>query len=323
MITKKYYKLVRVSYSDSEYFRVTNISNEAGEFSIKNYSSGTMEYSLDGITWNSYDLSTKPTVQVNPSSNIYLRGTGFTNTISNDPVIDFNKNYTIGGNFMSLSNYATMDSVSIINSSNYILYAFNNQTNLVSAGDMNFGIITRIETSGCYNMFQGCTSLTTAPDMSSVTSIEGCRNMFKGCTSLTTAPDLSNVTLIEYQSCDSMFQGCTSLTTVPDLSSLTTVYSSGCNNMFRGCTSLTTAPDLSSLTSVYSSSCSNMFNGCTNLSSVTAPNIDTWNTSNFSNWLLSAGTQATGTKTFYKPTNLTIPTDNNSGVPSGWTVENY
>ena len=64
----------------------------------------------------------------------------------------------------------------------------------------------------CYsNMFQGCTSLTTAPELPATTLTSSCySNMFRGCTSLTTAPELLATTLTS--GCyDNMFYGCTSL----------------------------------------------------------------------------------------------------------------
>ena len=64
----------------------------------------------------------------------------------------------------------------------------------------------------CYcEMFSGCTSLTTAPELPAETLAAECYfGMFYGCTSLTTAPELKATTLAEH--CyDSMFSECTSL----------------------------------------------------------------------------------------------------------------
>jgi len=63
-------------------------------------------------------------------------------------------------------------------------------------------------------MFQGCTSLTTAPTLPATTLAEGCYDsMFSGCTSLVTAPTLPATTLVE--SCYSgMFNGCSNLNSI-------------------------------------------------------------------------------------------------------------
>ena len=65
----------------------------------------------------------------------------------------------------------------------------------------------------CYdNMFNGCTSLTQAPELPATTLARSCYSMmFYNCSSLTQAPELPATTLANY--CyDNMFNGCTSLT---------------------------------------------------------------------------------------------------------------
>lgn len=89
--------------------------------------------------------------------------------------------------------------------------------------------------------------------------------------------------------------------------------------MFNGCTSLIKGIDLSNITSIGNRGCSYMYYGCSSLTKATAPNVSTWNTSNMYNWL--ANTAATGV--VRKPAGLDIPTNNASGVPSGWTTEDY
>lgn len=61
------------------------------------------------------------------------------------------------------------------------------------------------------NMFNGCTSLITAPVLPATELADGCYSgMFYGCGSLTVAPELPATTLAE--NCySSMFSGCTSL----------------------------------------------------------------------------------------------------------------
>jgi hypothetical protein len=69
--------------------------------------------------------------------------------------------------------------------------------------------------SYCYQgMFDGCTSLTTAPALPAETLAEGCYyGMFHGCTSLTTAPALPAKWLAE-RCYNGMFLGCTKLSAV-------------------------------------------------------------------------------------------------------------
>lgn len=56
-----------------------------------------------------------------------------------------------------------------------------------------------------------------------------------------------------------------------------------------------------------------------NLKEVYAPNVSTWDTSKTSGWLGNTGP----TGVVYKPSTLTIPTDSESGIPSGWTTQDY
>ena len=60
-------------------------------------------------------------------------------------------------------------------------------------------------------MFNGCTGLTTAPELPATTLAEFCYfSMFNGCTGLTTAPDLPATNLAQYCYYH-MFYGCTQL----------------------------------------------------------------------------------------------------------------
>ena len=65
-----------------------------------------------------------------------------------------------------------------------------------------------------YNMFDGCTSLTQAPELPATTLANKCyQAMFGMCKSLTTAPELPATTLAD--NCYfSMFYGCTSLSSI-------------------------------------------------------------------------------------------------------------
>ena len=100
-----------------------------------------------------------------------------------------------------------------------------NGTNIVDASGLT--LEEEIVSNGCYQqMFYGCTSLTTAPELPATTLAENCyEGMFINCTSLTTAPELPATTLASmcyYQ----MFQGCTNLNYIKCLA--TNISASGC-----------------------------------------------------------------------------------------------
>ena len=112
-------------------------------------------------------------------------------------------------------------------------------------------------------LFNGCTSLTTAPVLQATIATSRCyRGMFGNCTSLTQAPELPATTIGDY-CCEYMFSGCTSLTTAPVLPA-TTLATNCYQYMFNGCTSLTQAPELPA-TRLTDWCYASMFNNCTSL----------------------------------------------------------
>ena len=104
--------------------------------------------------------------------------------------------------------------------------------------------------SYCYDsMFNGCTSLTTAPALPATTLADYCyQGMFYGCSSLTTPPALpaTRLTVSCYRN---MFSGCSSLVTPPELPATTLAFNCY-NSMFYNCNGLTTAPALPATTLV-------------------------------------------------------------------------
>lgn len=90
----------------------------------------------------------------------------------------------------------------------------------------------------CYTrLFDGCTSLITAPILTAQTLKEACYYyMFNWCTWLTDAPTLPATTLANYCYAD-MFKGCTSLTTLPSLPA-TTLASYCYDSMFYWCSKI-------------------------------------------------------------------------------------
>ena len=180
-------------------------AGETSDFTLKATNKswdGTVEYSTDKNTWNTWDGSKIPSA----NKKLYLRGKNNT------------KFYTSNGAQFVLS--AKAGCYGNINT----LLDYENPP--MSVGE------------NCYReMFQGCTSLTTAPELPATTLKSGCYNsMFQDCTSLTTAPELPATTLATY--CYGfMFRDCKSLIAAPDLPAITlTDYCY--REMFKGCTGL-------------------------------------------------------------------------------------
>jgi hypothetical protein len=83
--------------------------------------------------------------------------------------------------------------------------------------------------------------------------------------------------------------------------------------MFTSCTSLTTAPEIFATTLKYNSFYY-MFYNCTSLNYV-KHHITEWNIWNASDWLYNVAPNGT----MYCPLNSTIPSNDDDGIPSGWT----
>ncbi len=209
-----------------------------------------IDYSFDRKNWTHYTVGNDITIPTD--GKVYLRG-------NNDYfcVYDYN-NYgdTLYFHYFVFQN----------NSQNTLnVEAHGNINSLLSK--TNWNEITALPEYCYYQMFNGCTSLTTAPTLPATRLADYCyRNMFLGCTSLTTAPELPATRLADYCYAN-MFKGCASLTTAPELP-ITTLANNCYTQMFQGCTSLTTAPELPA-TRLASGCYNQMFYGCTSLT--TAP----------------------------------------------------
>lgn len=183
---------------------------------------------------------------------------------------DTNARYSVEGNAMSLLYGDNFNGQTSLSGKDFALYGlFSGNTNVTNTENLSLHATTLA--SYCYNsMFQECTSLTTAPELSATTLADFCYgNMFFGCTSLTIAPSVLPATTLANGCYQHMLHGCTSLTTAPELSA-TTLANYCYYGMFKGCTSLTTAPELPA-TTLAIFCYENMFQGCTSLT--TAPEL--------------------------------------------------
>lgn len=166
-----------------------------------------------------------------------------------------------------------------------------------------------------YQMFEGCSALTTPPELPApVMAVSAYTGMFDNCHSLTTAPVLSATTLAD--SCyKQMFLGCYALTSAPELPA-TSLEAKCYQSMFYECTSLTSAPVLSAAT--LADYCyEGMLQGCTSLNYIKMLATDISATSCLSNWVYRVA--ASGT--FVKDASMTTLPTGNSGIPTGWTVQ--
>ncbi len=257
-------------------------------------STNACEYRIDNGEWIALSAGSD-TQSINKGQTLSFRG-DLTPTDSNGiGTFTIGKRCNLKGNIMSMLYGDNFEGQNDLSSKSYAFYSmFRGCTNVVKAHRLILPATT-LASSSYSNMFYGCTSLTTAPELSATTLASNCySNMFEGCTSLTEAPQLPATTLAKscyyfmFSYCTSlteapqlpattladecyynMFQGCTSLMEVPQLSATTLAYQCY-SQMFYGCTSLTTAPQLPA-TTLADECYYNMFYGCTSLT--TAPQL--------------------------------------------------
>ena len=316
-----------------------------GSSSYTNINTPTLEYSKDKNTWNTITFdwtygehTTELPVKLNTGEKVYFRNdtrkfSDFSTYITFSSTVSSN----VGGDIRTLSNYLDVNSETKPPQSNMFNRLFYNNKYIVDASNLRlsyttleercywsmFNGCTSLTTAptlpanflgfACYDsMFYGCTSLTTAPTLPATFLESSCyKSMFQDCTSLTSAPELPATSLASY--CyDSMFNGCTSLTTAPVLPA-TTLENYCYESMFQGCTKLTSAPALPA-TSLSSGCYSSMFNGCTSLNKILVYANSGTTSGNIDNWLNSVA--ASGT--FYNFGGETYTKDSASGIPTGW-----
>ena len=280
----------------------------------------TISVSTDnGTTWTSYTSSITGTTltTLNNGDKLLIKGTNTAYGASSNSKCNYfisSDTFKVEGNIMSLiygDNFTGQTTLSADYTFKRLFYQVSGLTN-----DENLVLPATALTYYCYQeMFRGCSSLTTAPELPATTLVDNCyREMFYSCTALITAPELPATTLANRCYGD-MFNTCTSLTTAPELPA-TTLVDNCYYNMFRGCTALTTAPELPATTLV--KSCYYyMFRNCPSLTYIKCLATNISASSCVSNWV--SGVSASGT--FVKNANTTWPTGA-SGIPSGWTIQN-
>ena len=171
----------------------------------------TLETSYDGDAWEPFYVG-ETSIALKKGERVYFRAGEGGNARTASSLSNYN-NFSIAdgrvsasGNIESLLNGDSPDSV--------------------------------MSTNNCYTgLFQGCTSLTHAPELPATTLKSSCYSrMFLGCTSLTHAPELP-ATILTSRCYANMFQGCTSLTHAPELPATTLI--TGCYSyMFASCSNL-------------------------------------------------------------------------------------
>lgn len=295
----RYYNVAK-TFLDLTYFTIQ--ANDAAttiEFPAKfQDSSYGLQYSSDGASWT--DVSDTPSFSLAAGQSMKVRGKGnkYQNSDGTSPLFtstgpcyiygdimslfcdgSYNKktafsgsnNNALDGTFKGMTNLDIHPARPLLLSAQTLaqncyqqMFAGSGITHAPELCNDEGDFAANIPSKACYQMFQGCTALTAAPELPAAGTIatEGYRGMFSGCTAMATPPSRLAVTPVSGSNSNfrEMFQGCTSLLLPPEIQA-TEIGSNGCRSMFDGCTSLTSGPDLPAVT-VADYAYANMFQNC-------------------------------------------------------------
>ena len=288
----------------------------SGESTVRLAQVGTpyeisLEYSTDESHWKPYTIG--ETITLADSTFLLFRSgehknRKFSKDDENYYHFEISGPISAQGNIMSLLNRDFSTPLTF-----YGFFAlFEGCTSLLSAPELP---ATTME-QGCYfGIFSECTGLTSAPELPANVLANNCYGwMFKGCSALTSAPELQATEMGSY--CyNGMFANCTKLTSAPELPAKR--LESNCYNcMFEGCTSLTSAPELPAkelIRNCYQL----MFKDCSKLRYVKALFTTSPSEETRKDWL--SGVAASGT--FVKSKNATWNVTGVHSIPKGWKIE--
>ena len=258
---------------------LTFIALEPSTIGYTSSSEATAQYSLDKVNWQT---ANSVPLHLDTGEKVYFKG----NIVGDQSINDY-AHFTMTGKIAASGSIMSLQSG-------------NPQDNTIKY-DFEF-----------YHLFENCSSLTTAPELTAGTLAYNCYGgMFSGCNSLVNAPALNTIALASY--CYShMFEYCSSLVNPPALPA--DILTIGCySEMFEGCTSLTKAPDLMA-TSLETSCYSGMFYDCINLKYIKC-NARYYNSYYFNMWVENVSKNGD----FYCYDESIFQKGYN-GIPDGWTV---
>lgn len=291
-----------------DYFTIESLEDN-NAISTKNLSCNqlpTFQYSADnGESWSTITTAKNTTQNIttlNTGQKIIVKGTNTSLATAYNCYNKFigKKNFKVYGNVMSL------------------LYGnqFLNQLEFEQNSICNL----------C-GLFYGATTLTDASDLvlPALTLKESCYNgMFRGCSNLVNGPKLLPALDVPKDGYSSMFEGCVSLVGGPEIRATTVSGTTALNRMFcmsrssKVTAAMTKSPILRITNPAsYANTYQQLFCGNGNITEVTilAPNGTDLS---FNNWL----NYNSGSGVIKKLASTTL-SSGNSGLPNGWTTENY
>lgn len=287
---------------------------EAIEPLTVSFSVNPIEYSLDNYTWQTLPVGTS-TPTIGAGKRVYFRASGLTAT-SADGVGTFSTTgmFNVGGNIMSMAYGADFKNKTEITANYAFTRLFRNADGMVDASRLQLPAMSL--TAYCYHaMFGNCINLIIGPKLPALNAPSFCyAYMYIGCSNLKSVCELP-ATMLGQQCYDGMYQDCTSLEEAQDELPAETIAQQSYGNMYRGCSSLKKSPILRAKR-IATYGFNRMFKDCSNLNHVTCYAEGSASTST-QDWLMGVAAQGI----IVKSRKLNLPSNNDDGIPSGWTVE--
>lgn len=303
---KPYIKMYKIYEEPTDYFYIQNVSGSSGSIGLNILNSSVSdayEYSKDKVNWTTRSSISSITVNLDNNEKLYIRSNrgSFSTNAYFHTIVPY-MNCAVGGNLATLIDWKNKDGIRTIPDYCFKqLFGYSNQSYFVDFSNLTTGNLTTVGAYSFQRTFDSCYNITITPDFSSLTTIHG-YGMSK------------------------CFSNCTSLTSISNnFTNIISVDNWGLQECLYNCENLTIGPNLNKITNAGYRSFESFLGNCKKLEEVTAPNISSWDTNNFYYWLYNAGYNVpAGTqKTVYAPTGLTIPTNDYSGIPNGWTRVDY
>ena len=182
---------------------------------------------------------------------------------------------------------ANKNNCSIICEGNtYEINQFFNIKNYIKDYNKDIIVITLIgikKITNMSNMFSGCSSLISLPDISKIdtSNVTNMSHMFFGCKNLMTLPNISKWNTLNVINMSHMFDGCSSLTFIIDKLNWNTSNAVQMEYMFNECSSLSILLDLSEWNVMNVKNMTHLFSKCESLSYLS--DISKRNTKNLTN----------------------------------------
>lgn len=279
-----------------DWLYIENVGKTSGTMTIRRLNGFDMEYTFDKETWETADLSSDYTLTVNAGEKVYLRGNN--TAIGDNPYQHFagTFDHAIGGNILSLLDKTNYQTITDLDEDYALTGLFFSDSRLVDASDCNFGSLQRISGRyGCYRLFSSCSMLKNGPDLSGIeyVGLSGLSSAFMNCSSLDSMPDFTKLNEVGQGGLTQIFYA-TALAVPPEFPNLETIGYGAMRYAFSQCKSLVTAPNLSSVTSVDGFGLERAYEYSTALKTVYTPNVSSWSTTSFRDWVNGAGDDATG-----------------------------